>query len=106
VVFRRQPYTHKPLKEFYDGAFRIAIETKTPIKPILFFETHGRMNYKSLFALNPGKSTALFLDEVPVNGFSLDDIQTVKQKVYVQMETILIKYKASWVAQENTNPNS
>jgi hypothetical protein len=38
--------------------------------------------------------------------FSLDDIQTLKQKVYVQMKTVLIKYKACWVAQENTNPNS
>ena len=27
--------THKPLEEFYSGAFRIAIETATPIKPII-----------------------------------------------------------------------
>ena len=31
--------THKPLKDFYDGAFRIAIETQTPIKPMLFLDT-------------------------------------------------------------------
>jgi 1-acyl-sn-glycerol-3-phosphate acyltransferase len=28
--------TKKPLKDFYDGAFKIAIETQTPISPILF----------------------------------------------------------------------
>ena len=31
--------TANPLKEFYDGAFKIAIETQTPIKPILFLDT-------------------------------------------------------------------
>jgi len=28
--------TALPLKNFYDGAFRLAIETQTPIKPLLF----------------------------------------------------------------------
>ena len=27
--------TNQPLKEFYDGAFRVAIETQTPVKPVL-----------------------------------------------------------------------
>lgn len=82
--------THKPLKDFYDGAFRIAIETKTPIKPILFPDTYDRMNYKSLFLLNPGKCRAIFLDEIDVSEFSSDDIQILKQKVYDQMEAALI----------------
>ena len=43
--------TNNPLKEFYDGAFRIAIETQTPIKPILFLDTYHRMHYKSIFTL-------------------------------------------------------
>ena len=30
--------TDKPLKDFYDGAFRTAVETQTPIKPILFVD--------------------------------------------------------------------
>jgi 1-acyl-sn-glycerol-3-phosphate acyltransferase len=82
--------THKPLKDFYDGAFRIAIETKTPIKPILFPDTYDRMNYKSLFLLNPGKCRAIFLDEIDVSEFSSNDIQILKQKVYDQMEAALI----------------
>ena len=38
--------TGKPLKNFYDGAFRIAIETQTPIKPILFLDTYDLLSYK------------------------------------------------------------
>ncbi|MEJ7671377.1 MAG: 1-acyl-sn-glycerol-3-phosphate acyltransferase [Chitinophagaceae bacterium] len=55
--------THKPLKEFYNGAFKIAIETQTPIKPILFLDTYDRLNYTSIFSLSPGRSRAVFLEE-------------------------------------------
>ncbi len=37
--------TREPLKDFFDGAFRVAIETGTPIKPLLFLDTHERMHY-------------------------------------------------------------
>ncbi len=55
--------TDKPLKEFYDGAFRIAIETQTPIKPILFLDAYDRLNYKSIFSFTPGRSRAVYLEE-------------------------------------------
>jgi 1-acyl-sn-glycerol-3-phosphate acyltransferase len=32
--------TNAPLKDFYDGAFRIAIETKTAVKPVLFLDAY------------------------------------------------------------------
>ena len=42
-----------PLKEFYDGAFRLAIETQTPIKPVLYLDAYRRMPYESLFKMTP-----------------------------------------------------
>src|SRR5437763_5976163 len=39
--------TGLPVKEFYDGAFRIAIETNTPIRPVLLLDTYCRMHYHS-----------------------------------------------------------
>ena len=60
--------TGKPLKEFYDGAFKIAIETQTPIKPVLFLDTYDRLNYHSVFSLTPGRSRSVFLEEISVNG--------------------------------------
>lgn len=90
--------THKPLKEFYDGAFRIAIETETPIKPILFLDTYDRLNYKSVFSLSPGRSRSVFLEETNTAGLSLNDVPMLKEKIYKQMEESLIKYNATWIA--------
>lgn len=89
--------THKPLKEFYDGAFKIAIETQTSIKPVLLLDTYDRMHYKSLFSMNPGRSRSVYLEEIPVTGLTLDDVAFLKEKVYKRMEAGLIKYKASWI---------
>ncbi|MES1221156.1 MAG: lysophospholipid acyltransferase family protein [Bacteroidota bacterium] len=90
--------THKPLKDFFDGAFRVAIETQTPIKPILFLDTYDRMNYRSLFSLTPGKCRIIYLDEISVEGLSMTDLPKLKEKAFVIMEDKLKKYKASWIA--------
>ena len=89
--------TGQPLKEFYDGAFRIAIETQTPIKPVLFLDAYKRMNNKNFFSLNPGRSRAVYLAEISTRGLNLKDQQYLKQKVYDAMEEGLIRYKASWI---------
>lgn len=89
--------THQPLKNFYDGAFKIAIETQTPIKPILFLDTYDRLHYESIFSLTPGRSRSIFLEEIPVDGLTLDDVNFLKEKVYRLMEEKLIAYKASWI---------
>ena len=85
--------TKHPLKEFYDGAFRIAIETETPIKPIILADTHDRLHYKGIFELTPGVNRVIYLEEVPVKGLTLDDIPTLKQQVYRQMESALQRYR-------------
>lgn len=89
--------TSQPLKEFYNGAFRIAIETQTPIKPILFLDTYDRLNYNSVFSFTPGKSRAVFLAETNTSGMSIADLPFLKNKIYKQMEETLIKYNASWI---------
>lgn len=90
--------TQAPLKTFYDGAFRIAIETQTPVKPILFLDTYDRLNYTSIFSLRPGRSRTVFLEEVSVEGLTVKDVALLKQRVYAIMEAGLLRYGASWVA--------
>jgi 1-acyl-sn-glycerol-3-phosphate acyltransferase len=90
--------THQPVKEFFDGAFRIAIETQTPIKPVLFLDAYSRMHYRSLISLNPGRSRSVFLEEIPVRGLTSADMPALKQKVYEIMEKKLREYKAAWIA--------
>lgn len=89
--------TQQPLKEFYDGAFRVAIETQTPVKPILFLDTYDRMSYKNMLSLTPGRSRAVYLEEISVEGLTVKDVSMLKEKVYNLMEAKLIFYKASWI---------
>ncbi len=84
----------KPLKNFYDGAFRTAIDTQTSIKPILFVDNIKRLHWKSIFFLTPGISRCVFLDEIKVDGYKTkEDIQKLKALVYSKMEEGLIKYR-------------
>ncbi len=89
--------THKPLKHFYDGAFRIAIETGTAIKPVLFLDAYRRMPFESLFSINPGINRCVFLEEVCTEGLSINDVAFLREKVYGLMESKLMEYKASWI---------
>ncbi|MEO8710882.1 MAG: lysophospholipid acyltransferase family protein [Parafilimonas sp.] len=87
--------TGKPLKDFYEGAFRTAVETQTPIKPILFVDNDDRLNQKSIFSLKPGISRCVFLDEVKVDAYhTKHDIHLLKQHVYNIMEEGLRRYRS------------
>ena len=89
--------TNHPLKSFYNGAFKIAIETQKPIRPILFLDTYDRLNYKSIFSLNPGKSRGVYLPQTSTEGLTLQDLSALKEKIYKQMEEALVRYKAGWI---------
>lgn len=89
--------THTPLKSFYDGAFRIAIETQTPIKPILLLDTYDRMPYDTIFSLNPGKCRAVYLEETITTGLILKDVPLLRELIHKQMEERLRYYNATWI---------
>ncbi|MEO6001046.1 MAG: lysophospholipid acyltransferase family protein [Chitinophagaceae bacterium] len=82
----------QPLQDFFNGAFRIAIETQTPIKPIVFPDTVKLLHYNNIFSLTPGISRAIFLEEIPVDNLSMDDIEWLKMKVYNEMDAELRKW--------------
>ncbi len=84
--------TENPLKEFYDGAFRIAIETQTPIKPLLFIDSMKRMHWRSIFELNPGRCGVVFMKEIPVDNYTMKDVQLLKKLVHDTMEEGLKRY--------------
>lgn len=84
--------TGEPLKSFYDGAFRIAIETQTPIKPIVFLDAIKRMHHKSIFSITPGRSRAVHLPEIPVLDYTLDDVAKLKNATFESMKACIIKY--------------
>ena len=89
--------TQQPLKSFYDGAFKVAIETGTAIRPVLFLNTYDRMNYRSIFSLNPGLNRCIFLKEVPVTGYTIKEAALLKEKVFALMEEKLRACNATWI---------
>ncbi|MCX6316134.1 MAG: lysophospholipid acyltransferase family protein [Bacteroidetes bacterium] len=92
-----------PLKEFYDGAFRVAIETQTPVKPVLFLDAYRRMPYESLFLMTPGRSRIVYLDEIPVAGYTTADVKKLRDEVYAIMEQKLVEYGAARRTAISTN---
>lgn len=84
--------TEDILCDFFDGAFRIAIETQTPIKPMLLLDTEKRLHRSSLFGLTSGINRTVYLDEISVEGLTIKDAKTLKEKVFSVMEEKLIKY--------------
>lgn len=89
--------TGQPLKDFYDGAFRIAVETGTPIMPVLFLHTYDRMHSDSVLSLNLGKSVSVFLPAESVDGLTASDVPALKEKVYNLMAEELRRRGASWI---------
>lgn len=89
--------TGKPVKDFYDGAFRVAIETQTAIKPVLFLDAFSRMHYSSIFRMTPGRNRIVYLAEIPVQGLTMDDLPALREKVSGIMSAGLRAYHAAWI---------
>lgn len=89
--------TGDSLKAFYDGAFRLAIETQTPIKPLLFLDTYKLLHYRHVTTLRPGLERTIYLEEVPVDGLTMRDMPALKQRVYEIMDKKLKEYGADWI---------
>ncbi|MDE3235243.1 MAG: 1-acyl-sn-glycerol-3-phosphate acyltransferase [Bacteroidota bacterium] len=85
--------SEQPLKSFYDGAFRLAIETQTPIKPLLFVDTNERLHQSSIFSLSPGKNRVVFLEEISTYSYTMEDLPYLKQLVFDKMEEGLRRYR-------------
>ncbi len=43
--------------------------------------------------MTPGKCRTVFLEEIPVNGYTMQDIALLKEKVYKAMDAGLRRYR-------------
>ena len=84
--------TNKPLAEFYDGAFRIAIETQTTLVPFVMINNRELLPRINPLKAHPGVIKTVFITPVDVKGLTLDDLPRLKQKVFDLMEETIIKY--------------
>jgi 1-acyl-sn-glycerol-3-phosphate acyltransferase len=75
--------TGKPLKEFHEGAFRLALDTKKPIMPAVIFGTAKMLPSDRSWSFRPGRLEMHFLEPIEVS--SEDTSQTLKEKVFRAM---------------------
>ncbi len=80
------------LLPFYDGAFRLAVETQTPMLPMVILNSR-KLLPRSRFELRPGTITTVFLDPVPVTGLTLKDIPALKERIHWAMQQVLEEFE-------------
>jgi len=84
-----QNRTKEILQPFYDGAFRIAIETQTPIMPMVVINA-GNLMHPSGMTIKPGKIKVVFGEAVPVNGLTLKELPQLKEKIFNHMKELIL----------------
>lgn len=77
------------LSDFYDGAFRLAIETQTTIAPMVLINARNLFPRADPLAAKPGIITCIFDNPIDVSGLVPEDLGTLKAKVYRSMETLI-----------------
>lgn len=73
--------TSDPLKEFYDGAFRIAIRTQTPIVVQTLLNSKFLGPPDDFFNVYPGTIQCIWHQPIPTKGMTLDDVPKLKECV-------------------------
>lgn len=71
--------TGEPLKKFYDGAFKLAVETNKSIIPVLIFNTSSALPVHKTFYFLPKKLEMHFLSAVSPEGITSE---ILKEKVF------------------------
>ena len=78
--------TDEPLKPFFDGAFKLAVEAKKDIIPCIINGTRKAMPIHKTFFLLPTKLSMQFLPAVSSSGISAKEL---KEKVFLLMRNDL-----------------
>ena len=76
------------LQPFKDGAFRIALETKQPILPIMIMGA-GKLMPPGKFQVFPGKIRITIGEEIPTDSYSAKDIAQLKGDVFNKMKALV-----------------
>ncbi|MEP2668156.1 MAG: lysophospholipid acyltransferase family protein [Cyclobacteriaceae bacterium] len=77
------------LQPFYDGAFRIAIETQQPIIPIVVLNA-GKLMPPNKIHIEPGTIKVIVGEEITTDQLTLKETSTLKEKVFEKMEAMII----------------
>ncbi|GAA4308574.1 lysophospholipid acyltransferase family protein [Compostibacter hankyongensis] len=77
--------TSAPLKPFYKGAFKVAVESQHPIVPALIFHTREILPPGLSFYAWPHRIRIRYMPPVPTAGLGPDDVPALTEKIFHQM---------------------
>jgi 1-acyl-sn-glycerol-3-phosphate acyltransferase len=83
-----QNRTGDPLQQFYDGAFRIAVETQEPVLPIVVLNA-GKIMPPGKAYIQPGKIVVVVGKPIPTTGLTLTDVKDLREKVFGIMSEMI-----------------
>lgn len=78
----------EPLKPFYDGAFKLAVDTQKKIIPCVILGTNKAMPINKPFYLFPTRLQMIFLPAVSSTG---TDVKALKENVFLLMKETFVK---------------
>jgi 1-acyl-sn-glycerol-3-phosphate acyltransferase len=87
-----QNRTGEMLQPFYDGAFRIAVETEQPIIPIVVLGAGDIMPPGKVF-IKPGKIVVVVGEEIPTAGYTPASVKELREKVFGVMTQMIVSNK-------------
>jgi 1-acyl-sn-glycerol-3-phosphate acyltransferase len=80
--------TENPLKSFYDGAFKLAVDAQKPIVPVVILNTKKILPAKPILYMTPGKISMHILPAISTEGHTQ---QSLKRLVYDIMADYYVK---------------
>jgi 1-acyl-sn-glycerol-3-phosphate acyltransferase len=76
------------LKEFKDGAFRLAIENQVPILPLAVHGTSTALR-KNDWRLGHADAEVRILEEIPTDGLTIEDLEDLKMRTRARIAAAL-----------------
>jgi 1-acyl-sn-glycerol-3-phosphate acyltransferase len=81
--------TEANLADFYDGAFRLAIETQTDIAPMAILNARNLLPRANPLDVKPGTVTCVFDEPIQVAGLKPEDLEDLKERVRSRIELLM-----------------
>ncbi len=85
----RMNRTDQLLTPFYDGAFRIALETQTPVLPVVLWNSAALLPRGKPWLARPGRIKVRVLPPILVEGLDISDLPSLKTKTFETMHESL-----------------
>ncbi|MFT6969972.1 MAG: 1-acyl-sn-glycerol-3-phosphate acyltransferase [Roseivirga sp.] len=81
--------TNEPLLPFFNGPFRLAIESGIPIMPLIIYDAK-RLMPKGQLSVWPGTIHSHFLPAISTSHLTMDDLLVLKEEVFQRMKSKII----------------